>query len=165
MNYETILMEKQGHTTVVTFNRPDRMNPLSAAFFIEFKDILAGLRGDSACRFVIFTAAGKTFSCGFDMSTEAMEDRYKRPGLGNERQWQFFFHDIMNTMENLEKITIGTGSLLAVASACCLTAISGLPVNVLPSKYQRPGWACPSPGAPLPAPWPSSVPPGPRNLL
>jgi enoyl-CoA hydratase len=120
MNYETILVEKQDHITTVTFNRPERMNPLSAAFFTEFKEVLAGLRGDTSCRFVIFTAAGKAYSCGFDMSAEALEDRYKRPGLGNERQWQFFAHDIMNAMENLEQITIGAVNGVAVGGGVCL---------------------------------------------
>jgi len=120
MKYETVLVEKQGQTTVVTLNRPEKMNALSAAFFTEFKEVLARLRADTDCRFVIFTAAGKAFSCGFDMSAEAIDDRYKRPGLGNERQWQFFAHDIMNAMENLEQITIGAVNGVAVGGGVCL---------------------------------------------
>jgi enoyl-CoA hydratase/carnithine racemase len=120
MKYETVLVEKQGHTTVVTFNRPERMNPLSAAFFSEFKDVLEGLKADTGCRFVIFTAAGKAYSCGFDMSAEAMEERFKRPGLGTEKQWQSFCQDVMNTMENLEQITVGAVNGVAVGGGVCL---------------------------------------------
>lgn len=53
-------------------NQPDRLNPLGPDFFLEFNDVLEHLKEDSDCHFVIFTAAGKAFSCGFDMSPEAL---------------------------------------------------------------------------------------------
>ena len=67
--------------------------------------LLAGLRADSQCRFVIFTGAGKAFSCGAELSEEAFKSKSSLPGLNNERLWQFFSQDLMNAMENLEQVT------------------------------------------------------------
>jgi enoyl-CoA hydratase len=119
MAYETVLVEKTGIVTTVTFNQPQRMNPLSPQFFIEFKDVLDNLKSDHACRFVIFTGAGKAFSCGFDMSASSMEDRYKKPGLDSERLWQAFAQDIMAVMENLEQVTFGAVNGAAVGGGFC----------------------------------------------
>ncbi|RPJ62582.1 MAG: enoyl-CoA hydratase/isomerase family protein, partial [Dehalococcoidia bacterium] len=119
MVYETILVEKTGNLATVTFNQPQRLNPLSPQFFIEFKDLLDHLRSDHTCRFVIFTGAGKAFSCGFDMSASAIEDRYKKPGLDTERLWQAFAQDIMTAMENLEQVTFGAVNGAAVGGGFC----------------------------------------------
>lgn len=120
MKFKTLLVKKSGHTATVTLNQPERMNPLNAVFFLEFKQALEELKCDTKCQFIIFTAAGKAFSCGFDMSPEAIEDRFKHRGLQNERQWQSFSQDVMNTMENLEQITIGAVNGVAVGGGCCL---------------------------------------------
>jgi len=120
MKYSTLLVKKSGRITTVMLNQPDRLNPLSPDFFLEFNDVLERLKGDSDCHFVIFTAAGKAFSCGFDMSPEALDSRLKKPGLHTERQWQTFSQQIMNTMEDLEQITIGAVNGAAVGGGFCL---------------------------------------------
>ena len=119
MAYETLLIEKSGILTTVTFNQPQRLNPLSPQFFVDFKNALDELKGDDSCRFVIFTGAGKAFSCGFDMAPSSMEDRYKKPGLTSERLWQSYAQDIMTSMENLEQITFGAVNGAAVGGGFC----------------------------------------------
>ena len=120
MTYKHLLVEKTNVTTTVTFNHPDRMNPLSPQMLIELKQVLAELRADTACRFVVFTGAGKAFSCGAELSVKALKSKSNMSGLSNERQWQEFSQDLMNTMENLEQITIGAINGVAVGGAVCL---------------------------------------------
>jgi enoyl-CoA hydratase/carnithine racemase len=119
MKYATLLVEKSGPLTTVTFNQPQRLNPLSPQFFIDFKNALDELKSDIDCRFIIFTGAGKAFSCGFDMAPSSMVDRYKMPGLKTERLWQSYAQDIMTTMENLEQITFGAVNGAAVGGGFC----------------------------------------------
>ncbi len=45
--YKHLLVQKSGVTTTVTFNRPQKMNPLGPQLMLEFKDVLAGLRADN----------------------------------------------------------------------------------------------------------------------
>jgi enoyl-CoA hydratase len=113
-------VEKSGHTTTVKLNHPEKMNPLSSRLLVELKEVLAQLRADTSCRFVIFGASGKAFSCGAELTEEAFNERYTIPGLTNERQWQAFAQDIMNAFENLEQITIGAVNGVAVGGAVCL---------------------------------------------
>jgi enoyl-CoA hydratase len=96
------------------------MNPLGPQLILELKDAMAELRADSQCRFVIFTGAGKAFSCGAELSEEAFIAKSNLPGLNNERSWQFFSQDLMNAMENLEQVTIGAINGVAVGGAVCL---------------------------------------------
>jgi enoyl-CoA hydratase len=118
--YKHLLVQKSGVTTTVTLNRPEQMNPLGPQLMLEFKDVLAGLRADSQCRFVIFTGAGKAFSCGAELSEDAFKAKSSIPGLNNERLWQFFSQDLMSAMENLEQVTIGAVNGVAVGGAVCL---------------------------------------------
>jgi enoyl-CoA hydratase len=120
MTYQHLLVEKSGITTTVTLNRPNKMNALNPQLLVEFKDALAELRADVNCRFVIFAAAGKAFSCGADISADAIKDRTAMPGLSNEGLWQSWAHDMMNAMENLEQITIGAVNGVAVGGAVCM---------------------------------------------
>jgi enoyl-CoA hydratase len=120
MTYEYLLVEKSGITKTVTFNRPGKMNPLGPKMLVELKQVLADLRADTACRFAIFTGAGKAFSSGAELSEEAFKQRTTMPGLNSERQWQLFAQDIMNAMEDLEQITIGAVNGPAVGGAVCL---------------------------------------------
>ena len=120
MTYKYLLVEKTDFTTTVIFNRPDKMNPLSPQMLIELKQVLEELKADTACRFVVFTGAGKAFSCGAELSINALKSKNIISGLSNERQWQAFSQDLMNTMENLEQITIGAVNGVAVGGAVCL---------------------------------------------
>ena len=120
MTYKYLLVEKSGVITTVTLNRPQKLNALGPQLLVEFRDVLAEIRADVNCRFVIFTGAGKAFSCGADLSEDAFKERATMHGLENERLWQAFAHDMMNAMENLEQITIGAVNGVAVGGAVCL---------------------------------------------
>ncbi len=120
IKYKHLLVQKLGLTTTVTLNRPQQMNPLGPQLLLEFRDVLAGLRADTECRFVIFTGAGKAFSCGAELSEDAFKAKSSLPGLNNERLWQSFSQELMNTMENLEQVTIGAINGVAVGGAVCL---------------------------------------------
>ena len=67
MAYETILVEKKGATTVVTLNRPEKLNAVNGQMLEEIDQVLAELRQDTATRFVILTGAGRAFSAGADL--------------------------------------------------------------------------------------------------
>lgn len=69
MAYDTLLVERDGPTAVITINRPKALNALNAQVF---KDLLAAfdeLEADVSVRCVIVTGAGdKAFVAGADIS-------------------------------------------------------------------------------------------------
>ena len=120
MKYETLLVKKSGEMAVVTLNRPNVLNAMNVQVMLELKELLTDLRGDQTTRFVIFTGAGKAFSCGAEFTKKGMDERYARPELANERLWQLFGQDFMHTMENLEQVTVAAVNGAAVGAGLCL---------------------------------------------
>jgi methylglutaconyl-CoA hydratase len=74
MTYETILVERTGSLTRVTFNRPDVHNALNARMIAELTEAFRSLSADDATRVVSLQGEGPTFSGGADIN-------YMRAGL------------------------------------------------------------------------------------
>ena len=62
----------QPHTTVVTLNRPDRLNAMSIDLVIELHDVLEQVTADNDCRVVVLTGAGRGFCSGLDLKDYGM---------------------------------------------------------------------------------------------
>lgn len=54
--------------TVLTLNRPDRLNALSFALVDELHAALDAIQRDNACRVVVLTGAGRGFCSGLDLT-------------------------------------------------------------------------------------------------
>jgi enoyl-CoA hydratase/carnithine racemase len=75
MDFQNILYAKQGHTTVLTLNRPPA-NAVNLATLIEMNKALDETEQDKEVRVLIITGAGeKGFSAGFDISDAANGDK------------------------------------------------------------------------------------------
>ena len=80
MAFENIRMEIQGHTAILTLDRPPA-NPVNLATVEEIDRALDTLETDAAVRVVIITGGGeKGFCAGFDVSDFAK--MLTRPGSG-----------------------------------------------------------------------------------
>ena len=53
--------------TLLTLNRPERLNAMTADLVGELHDALGALDGDRSCRVVILTGAGRGFCAGLDL--------------------------------------------------------------------------------------------------
>ena len=80
MTYESICVQHDGPTAVITLNRPQRRNALSLSLMLELIDALDAIGRDRAIRTVILAAAGKVFSSGHDLSEMVGRDinEYRR---------------------------------------------------------------------------------------
>jgi 2-(1,2-epoxy-1,2-dihydrophenyl)acetyl-CoA isomerase len=68
MAYENLTLDRRGHVAVVTLNRPDKLNALSADLRREMHEALAELRDDDNVRAVVWTGAGRGFCAGVDLT-------------------------------------------------------------------------------------------------
>lgn len=57
----------------VTFNRPRVLNAINRDFLVELDDALRTLEADDTARAIVLTGAGRAFSSGFDLQSEAEE--------------------------------------------------------------------------------------------
>jgi enoyl-CoA hydratase len=63
-----VLIDKpQPHTSVVTLNRPDRLNAMSIDLVIALHDALETVAADNDCFVCILTGAGRAFCSGLDL--------------------------------------------------------------------------------------------------
>lgn len=67
MAYQTLLLEKRGNIGLITFNRPDKRNPMDPLFATEIVQAVAEVEKDKEIRALIFTGAGKAFIAGGDI--------------------------------------------------------------------------------------------------
>ena len=67
MTYQTIILEIDGPLAMVTFNRPDKLNALSAELMQEFSQALEDIQINPAIRVLILTGQGRAFMAGADV--------------------------------------------------------------------------------------------------
>ena len=67
MEYENVLVDRDGPVGVVTLNRPRVLNALSPALIGELNDALSRFDGDSAVLAAVLTGGPKVFAAGADI--------------------------------------------------------------------------------------------------
>ena len=114
-----IELECTGRRAVVTMNRPDKLNALTAQMAVALHSVLAAVAGDSSVRVVILTGAGRGFCSGADVNELIGPDAGAvdvEPGLG--------ITDLSARIRNMPQPVIAAvngvaaGAGLAIALAC-----------------------------------------------
>lgn len=92
MAYKTILYEKQRGGVVITLNRPETLNALSAELQGELHAALDEAEADPEIRAIVITGSGRAFSSGADI------------GGGGERKevWPYGLPEGMSVAERLD---------------------------------------------------------------
>jgi len=66
-NSIVINVEHKGPVAIVTMNRPEHLNALSAELRASFAQTFDTLAADSSCEVIILTGAGRAFTAGLDL--------------------------------------------------------------------------------------------------
>lgn len=74
--YETVLVEHHGPVTVLTLNRPDRLNALSHQMIRDLDRALDRLLYDYPQRVLVLTGAGRAFCAGIDLVDQSQGARW-----------------------------------------------------------------------------------------
>jgi enoyl-CoA hydratase/carnithine racemase len=67
VTYESLLVEREGHLTWLTLNRPDALNALSRQLVNELRDFFWNLVDDTETWVLIIRGAGRAFCAGLDL--------------------------------------------------------------------------------------------------
>jgi enoyl-CoA hydratase len=76
MAYEHILVEKEDGVTILTLNRPDKLNAMNRLLSRELRDAVLAADADDEVGCIVITGAGdKAFSAGGDIHEQREDDR------------------------------------------------------------------------------------------
>jgi 2-(1,2-epoxy-1,2-dihydrophenyl)acetyl-CoA isomerase len=113
-----IRTETGDHIATITLNRPEKLNAFSGTMR---EDLLAALRaadGDSACRVVVITGAGRAFCAGGDV--ESMSGLQKDRNVGDFRKVLNAGRDIVTWIAEMAKPVIASVNGVAAGAGCNL---------------------------------------------
>ena len=101
--YETILYEKQAGVATITLNRPEALNAMNSAMFIEIGQALDEANRDEDIRVVVLRGSGRAFCAGADLKMAGAEHNTMHAQrefcrLGNSA--------VLEKIENLDKPVI-----------------------------------------------------------
>ncbi|MET0293682.1 MAG: enoyl-CoA hydratase-related protein [Phenylobacterium sp.] len=120
--YETLLYEKTGQVALVTLNRPERLNAMSAQLRDEMHRLIGQVREDDEVRVLVITGAGRGFCSGADVGggqgtggPPSQNDRLDE--LMWMGRWAKLFHDFDKPMVAAVN-GVAAGGGLGMALAC-----------------------------------------------
>jgi enoyl-CoA hydratase/carnithine racemase len=120
-DYQSLLVQQHGQIVTLTFNRPDKKNPLSQELVNELLWALDDAQADANVRVIVLTGAGDAFSAGADLKGMTVE-RGKLEKKGE-------FDDLLLRFDSLKKPVIARipgyvmGGAMGIV-ACCHFAIA-----------------------------------------
>ena len=93
MNYEQIIVEQRNEITLLTLNRPERLNAWTPKMSMELTDAINRANADSAVGAIVMTGAGRGFCAGADIgdafaaNLDHRDDRPARSEAPPARDW------------------------------------------------------------------------------
>lgn len=112
-------LDQDGEVLVVTLDRADKRNALSAAFIEAIYDLFEWVRRSDAVRAVVMRAEGSVFCAGLDLIEHHLEDRSATDFMYICRRWHAAFDAIQHcgkpVVGALNGAVVGGGLELASA--------------------------------------------------
>jgi len=134
-----VLRETGDAIAILTLNRPDARNSLSAAMIVALAEAFDAIAGDRAIRAVVLAANGPAFSAGHDLKELAA--RRSDPDRGQA----FYMHVMASCSAVMQKIVrlpqpvIAAVHATATAAGCQLVASCDLAVASAAARFATPG--------------------------
>jgi len=121
MDYENLIVERQGHIALVTLNRPQKLNALNNDLMKDIERVAEDFRDDFETRVVIFTGSGKHFSAGADL-TDPKRAEAAKASLLERRRGTHLGPRMLRRLFNMNQITIAAVNGAALGGGACLVS-------------------------------------------
>ncbi len=133
MEYNNLLVEKEGAVTTIAINRPKALNALNTEVLAELIDAFQALAKDSETRVVILTGAGeKSFVAGADITY--MKDLNPLEA----REFAILGQGLTSLIENLPQPVIAAVNGFALGGGCELAMSCDIRVAAENAKFGQP---------------------------
>ena len=133
MDFDNLLLERDGAVAVVTINRPQVLNALNLATIDELRRAALALKHDAAVRAIVITGAGdKSFVAGADVNELAVQT----PAQGKELALRG--QHVFDLLENLGKPVIAAINGYALGGGCELAMACTLRVAADTARIGQP---------------------------
>ena len=129
------LYELRAPAAVITLNRPEKLNALSASLVDELEAALRRAVEDKQVKVIVLTGAGRAFSAGYDLSEEAAD----QPSTAD--QWHTMLaRDVEVTMElwRCPKPTIAAVRGWCLAGGCELAMACDMIIAADDARFGEP---------------------------
>ncbi|WP_406278821.1 enoyl-CoA hydratase [Embleya sp. NBC_00896] len=123
-----VLVDKpRPHVTLITLNRPDRMNAMAFDVMVPFREALEAVSADNDTRVVILTGAGRGFCSGADL-----ENSGRIPGIQGltrtsiARRSMEILDDVILGLRRMHQPVIGAINGPAIGGGFCLATATDI---------------------------------------
>jgi enoyl-CoA hydratase len=133
-----ILVEKpRPHVTLITLNRPERMNAMAFDVMVPLRETLEAAGADNDCRVVILTGAGTGFCSGADLENAGIPPNIDGLTVTTIAQRSMeLLDDVIVTISKLHQPVIGAINGAAIGGGFCLAMATDIRVAA-PGAYFR----------------------------
>ena len=80
MDYQNVIVDQRGTVTVLTLNRPERLNAWNNDMMYEMRDVVERANADDGIHVIVLQGAGRGFCSGYDLKAFA-ETAGENPGV------------------------------------------------------------------------------------
>ena len=125
------------HVTLITLNRPERMNAMAFDVMVPLRATLETVGNDNDCRVVIITGAGSGFCSGADLENAGIPPHIDGLTVTTIAQRAMeLLDDVIVTISKLHQPVIGAINGAAIGGGFCLAMATDIRVAA-PSAYFR----------------------------
>ncbi len=130
---DTVLLERTGAVAVITLNRPEAMNALTAPMKRALLTAVADVRDDNAVRALVVTGAGRAFCVGQDLREHAGLLASGDPApFGTVRE---HYNPLVRLLTGLGKPTVAAINGAAAGAGLGLACALDLRIGAAGSRY------------------------------
>ena len=118
MDFETVILKKEGHIATITMNRPETMNALNIQMLQEMVAAIDEIARNDDVRVVVLTGAGRVFCSGADISEGGKASGLSGTPVEMHRNLRNSYQKVALGLQRLDKPTIAMVNGAAVGAGC-----------------------------------------------